>query len=69
MRGSVGHGPALRGRGAAAARGRSGEGDSGHPLPLLPPAIARVPKALGEGVVIDFQLGDLRGGERRKEAV
>lgn len=55
-------------------RARSGgyagaeRGDGGHPLPLLPPAIARVPKALGEGVVIDFQLGDLRGGRRRKAA-
>lgn len=62
-RGDVGQQPAFRGRGALAARGPDTEkgGVGKQPLPLLPPAIARVPKALGEGVVIDFQLGDLRG--------
>lgn len=54
------NGSALRGTSAGAERG------AGPPLPLLPTAVARVPKAFGEGVVIDFQLRDLRGrGEKR----
>lgn len=62
----------LRGQ-AASGSGRAPAGAEpggrAHPLPLLPPAIARVPKALGEGVVIDFQLRYLPGERRRQGAL
>lgn len=67
---------AMAARAASCARGEaaqpSAETSAGAergaepPLPLLPTAVARVPKTFGEGIVIDFQLRDLRGREEKR---